>query len=129
VSNEFWLDPPGVLAVGASEEITPLQTPNPKSQPQTPNLKRTSAHQVSSSSSVLLSSLELSDTKVYEPEIRAHLGTIPGVLAVGAAEEHHPRQARGPLAGCLAPPTGTIEQNVENAFILTLGFFILTLGV
>jgi len=30
---------------------------------------------VSSSSSVLLSSLELSDTKVYEPYIRALLGT------------------------------------------------------
>ena len=32
-------------------------------------------HDRSSSSSLLLSSLELSDTKVYEPEIRALLGT------------------------------------------------------
>ena len=33
---------------------------------------------VSSSSSLLLSRLELSDTKVYEPEIRALLGTDGG---------------------------------------------------
>jgi len=32
--------------------------------------------ETSSSSSVLLSSLELSDTKVYEPYIRARLGII-----------------------------------------------------
>jgi len=33
-----------------------------------------------SSSSLLLSSLELSDTKVYEPEIRARLGTAANFL-------------------------------------------------
>ena len=34
---------------------------------------------ISSSSSLLLSSLELSDTKVYEPYIRALLGTVQKV--------------------------------------------------
>jgi len=37
----------------------------------------------SSSSSLLLSSLELSDTKVYEPLIRAHLGTAAHFCEVG----------------------------------------------
>ena len=36
----------------------------------------------SSSSYLLLPSLELSDTKVYEPQIRALLGTIVGLLGI-----------------------------------------------
>jgi len=35
-----------------------------------------------SSSSLLLSSLELSDTKVYEPQIRARLGTAAHFLRI-----------------------------------------------
>ena len=38
---------------------------------------------MSSSSSLLLSSLELSDTKVYAPEIRALLGTASHFCEIG----------------------------------------------
>ena len=39
------------------------------------------------SSSLLLPSLELSDTDVYEPEIRAHLGTASHFCAVNQTPE------------------------------------------
>ena len=51
------------------------------------------AVQVSSSSSLLLPSLELSDTTVYEPSIRALLGTaVPGAPRLCARD------------GCQGPP-------------------------
>ena len=61
----------------------------------------------SSSSSSLLSSLELSDTKVYEPEIRALLGTDSHRLIPGRAEKHV--QVQGYLAHKKHPPPRNLQ--------------------
>ena len=63
----------------------------------------------SSSSSLLLSSLELSDTKVYEPYIRALLGTASHFSEVGDRNlshgvEEHERAHRGQPGRTLAVP-------------------------
>ena len=62
----------------------------PTLKPQTPNPKP----QTSFSSSLLLSSLELSDTQVYEPQMRALLGT-DSHLAVGSTDFFHSSLHRG----------------------------------
>jgi len=52
----------------------------------------------SSSASLLLSSLELSDTKVYEPQIRALLGTASHKV-VHTDEQHGLNHTRGRVQG------------------------------
>ena len=63
---------------------------------------------VSSSSSLLLSSLELSDTKVYEPEIRARLGTAAHFCKVVVL--------RGSPGASGAPPPGHLWRDKWTAF-------------
>ena len=59
--------------------------------PRLPSLptNRVSLTTHSSGSSLLLSSLELSDTKVYEPQIRARLGTAAHFCEVGVLKSMH----------------------------------------
>ena len=79
----------------------------------------TADHQPSSSS-LLLSSLELSDTKVYEPEKRARLGT-----AVFTAEFHRPgRQipTNKPGLGLLQPTVGDTVGTITLFSIVNFAF-------
>jgi len=81
-------------------------------------------------SSLLLSSLEMSDTKVYEPQIRARLGTAAHfckvfVLKLFPLQGRHPRATAADAmarikAGTLQFAKSAHSETVRHFFFITL---------